>query len=56
MWDKYFLQINVYLAKKKKFEIIGIPNEGNSFFKLVKLPHLLADMVILHSKDVNTMK
>ena len=57
MWDKYFLQINVYLAKKKKkFEITGIPNEGNSFFKVVKFPHLLADIVILHSKDVNSKK
>lgn len=47
----------MYLAKKKKkFEITGIPNEGNSFFKVVKFPHLLADIVILHSKDVNSKK
>lgn len=41
---------------QKKFEIIGIPVEGNNFFKVVKFPHLLADIVILHSKDVNTKK
>lgn len=46
----------MYLAKKKKFEIIGIPIEGNNFFKVVKLPHLLADIVSLHSKYVNTKK
>lgn len=45
----------MYLAKKK-FEIIGIPIEGNNFFKVVKLPHLLADIVNLHSKDVNIKK
>ena len=44
----------MYLAKK--FEIIGIPIEENHCFKVIKLSHLSENIVILHSKDLNTKR